>query len=194
MFDRAEFIRGAHQPDQFPRHTFPEVAFSGRSNVGKSSLINMLLGRKKLARISKKPGRTKSINFYRVDDRFCLVDLPGYGYAGVPEEEQEKWAYLIEDYLHHRKNLKGIIQIVDARHEPSEDDYLMMDWLASAELNFMIAATKCDKLKKSRLKPQRKMIADRMGVSLEKVLLTSARKRQGKKRLETFIKEVTGIS
>lgn len=190
MFDKIDFVKSVHDSDQYPRHMFPEVAFSGRSNVGKSSLINMVLGRKKLARISSTPGRTRSINFYRVDDRFCLVDLPGYGYSKVPEEEKEKWAFLIEDYLHHRRNLKGIIQIVDARHKPSDDDLLMMNWLLSAELDFIIAATKSDKLKRSRLKPQREMIADKLGVGLEKVLLTSAKNRTGKKRLTTFIRNV----
>ncbi len=188
MFDKVDFVKSVHDADQYPRHMFPEVAFSGRSNVGKSSLINMLLGRKKMARISSTPGRTRSINFYRVDDRFCLVDLPGYGYSKVPEEEKEKWAFLIEDYLHHRRNLRGIIQIVDARHEPSQDDHLMMDWLLSAGLDFIIAATKCDKLSRSKLKPQREMIANKLEVEMEKVLLTSAKNRAGKKRLITFIK------
>ncbi len=190
MFDRVDFIKSAHEPDQFPRHMFPEVAFSGRSNVGKSSLINMLLGRKKAARISSTPGRTRSINFYRVDDRFCLVDLPGYGYSRVSEEEQEKWAYLIEDYLHYRRNLRGIIQIVDSRHEPSKDDHLMMDWLLSADMEYIIAATKCDKLNRSQLKPRRKMIAEKLNVEQNKVLLTSAKTRKGKKRLTTFVKEI----
>ncbi len=189
MFDSVEFIRSAHEPDQLPRHMFPEIAFSGRSNVGKSSLINMLLGRKKVARISKTPGRTRSINFFRVDDRFCLVDLPGYGYARVSEEEKERWAYLIEDYLHHRRNLKGVIQIVDARREPTDDDHLMLDWLQSAGLKFIIAATKCDKLNRSQREPQRSMIAESFGVDSQEVVLTSARERDGRKPLRTFIKQ-----
>jgi len=95
MFSKVEFIKSAHQIEDLPEHQFPEIAFSGRSNVGKSSLINMVLGRKKLARISKTPGRTRSINFFNIEDRFCLVDLPGYGFARVPEQEKERWAYLI---------------------------------------------------------------------------------------------------
>ena len=192
MFDDVEFIKSAHESDQYPRHMFPEVAFSGRSNVGKSSLINMLLGRKKLARISSTPGRTRSINFFRVDDRFCLVDLPGYGYARVPEEEKDRWAFLIEDYLHHRRNLCGIIQIVDARHEPSEDDLLMMDWLLAADLDFIVAATKCDKLNRSQQNNHKQMIARELGIDEGSVVLTSATEGYGKKRLTTFIKELLG--
>jgi len=183
-------MKSAHQLEDLPRHQFPEIAFSGRSNVGKSSLINMLLGRKKMARISKTPGRTRSINFFNIDDRFCLVDLPGYGYAKVPEQEKEKWAFLIENYLHQRSNLKGIIQIVDVRHPPSEDDIMMVDWLKAMDIKYIIAATKSDKLKNSQLKPQQKLIAEKLGVSKEKILLTSAKNRRGRKPLLTFIREI----
>lgn len=190
MFAKVEFMKSAHQLEDLPRHQFPEIAFSGRSNVGKSSLINMLLGRKKMARISKTPGRTRSINFFNIDDRFCLVDLPGYGYAKVPEQEKEKWAFLIENYLHQRSNLKGIIQIVDVRHPPSEDDIMMVDWLKAMDIKYIIAATKSDKLKNSQLKPQQKLIAEKLGVSKEKILLTSAKDRRGRKPLLTFIREI----
>ncbi len=190
MFAKVEFMKSAHQLEDLPRHQFPEIAFSGRSNVGKSSLINMLLGRKKMARISKTPGRTRSINFFNIDDRFCLVDLPGYGYAKVPEQEKEKWAFLIENYLHQRSNLKGIIQIVDVRHPPSEDDIMMVDWLKAMDIKYIIAATKSDKLKNSQLKPQQKLIAEKLGVSKEKILLTSAKNRRGRKPLLTFIREI----
>jgi len=190
LFAKVEFMKSAHQLEDLPRHQFPEIAFSGRSNVGKSSLINMLLGRKKMARISKTPGRTRSINFFNIDDRFCLVDLPGYGYAKVPEQEKEKWAFLIENYLHQRSNLKGIIQIVDVRHPPSEDDIMMVDWLKAMDIKYIIAATKSDKLKNSQLKPQQKLIAEKLGVSKEKILLTSAKNRRGRKPLLTFIREI----
>ncbi len=189
MFSKVEFIKSAHQIEDLPEHQFPEIAFSGRSNVGKSSLINMVLGRKKLARISKTPGRTRSINFFNIEDRFCLVDLPGYGFARVPEQEKERWAYLIESYLNQRGNLRAIIQIVDARHNPSDEDKMMIEWLKASQLNYLIAATKSDKLKRNQLKPRLQEIAEELKVSPENVLFTSAKDRTGRKPLLTFIKE-----
>ncbi len=189
MFSKVEFIKSAHQIEDLPEHQFPEIAFSGRSNVGKSSLINMVLGRKKLARISKTPGRTRSINFFNIEDRFCLVDLPGYGFARVPDQEKEKWAYLIESYLNQRANLQAIIQIIDARHNPTGEDKMMIDWLKASQLEYLIAATKADKLNRSQIKPRRREIAQELEVPAENILLTSAKDRTGQKPLLTFIKE-----
>ena len=191
MFSKVEFIKSAHQIEDLPEHQFPEIAFSGRSNVGKSSLINMVLGRKKLARISKTPGRTRSINFFNIEDRFCLVDLPGYGFARVPEQEKEKWAYLIESYLNQRSNLRAIIQIVDARHNPTEEDKMMINWLKASQLEYLIAATKADKLNRSQIKPRRQEISQELEIPAENILLTSAKDRTGQKPLLTFIKKAT---
>ncbi len=191
MFSKVEFIKSAHQIEDLPEHQFPEIAFSGRSNVGKSSLINMVLGRKKLARISKTPGRTRSINFFNIEDRFCLVDLPGYGFARVPEQEKEKWAYLIESYLNQRSNLRAIIQIVDARHNPTEEDKMMINWLKASQLEYLIAATKADKLNRSQIKPRRQEISQELEIPAENILLTSAKDRTGQKPLLTFIKNAT---
>ena len=191
MFSKVEFIKSAHQIEDLPEHQFPEIAFSGRSNVGKSSLINMVLGRKKLARISKTPGRTRSINFFNIEDRFCLVDLPGYGFARVPEQEKEKWAYLIESYLNQRSNLRAIIQIVDARHNPTEEDKMMINWLKASKLEYLIAATKADKLNRSQIKPRRQEISQELEIPAENILLTSAKDRTGQKPLLTFIKNAT---
>src|SRR5690554_4522735 len=120
-----QFITSAYNYDGFPDHNWLEFAFAGRSNVGKSSLINKLLNRKKLARTSSDPGRTQSINFYNIDDRFFLVDLPGYGFARVPEQVKDEWGRLINDYLVNRSQLAAVIQIVDARHKPTADDQNM---------------------------------------------------------------------
>lgn len=153
-----EFVKSVFKLEECPRIKQPEIAFSGRSNVGKSSLINTITGKKKLARTSNTPGRTQSLNYYNIDDKFYLVDLPGYGFASVPEKVRKQWAELIDSYLHYRENLIGIIQIIDARHKPSKDDKMMVEWLKSSGLNFLIAATKVDKISNNKKAKQRKLI------------------------------------
>ncbi|MGM0603520.1 MAG: ribosome biogenesis GTP-binding protein YihA/YsxC [Bacillota bacterium] len=153
-----EFVKSVFELEECPRIKQPEIAFSGRSNVGKSSLINTITGKKKLARTSNTPGRTQSLNYYNIDDKFYLVDLPGYGFASVPEKVRKQWAELIDSYLHYRENLIGIIQIIDARHKPSKDDKMMVEWLKSSGLNFLIAATKVDKISNNKKAKQRKLI------------------------------------
>ncbi|HEX2985523.1 MAG TPA: ribosome biogenesis GTP-binding protein YihA/YsxC [Caproiciproducens sp.] len=147
-FNNAAFEICAGQPDQLPESSLPEIVFSGRSNVGKSSLINKIVNRKSLARVSARPGKTGTINFYRLDD--CrLADLPGYGYAKVSQSEKLRWAKLVEGYLSAHRNIKLIIQIIDMRHDPTEDDLHMITFLDQSGYPFIIAATKCDKLNKS---------------------------------------------
>nr|WP_319488092.1 ribosome biogenesis GTP-binding protein YihA/YsxC [uncultured Caproiciproducens sp.] len=147
-FDKATFEYAAGRPDQLPESTVPEIVFSGRSNVGKSSLINKLINRKSLARISAKPGKTGTINFYNLKD--CrLVDLPGYGYAKVSQSEKRRWSELVEGYLNAQRNVKLVIQIIDMRHSPSANDLDMIDYLLNSGLYFLIAATKSDKLNKT---------------------------------------------
>ncbi len=139
-------------PKQFPTKAIPQVAFSGRSNVGKSSLINTLLGRKSLARVSSAPGKTITINFYEVDAKLFLVDLPGYGFAKRPPAEKAAWSALTDGYFTQNKNidlLKVVIQLVDARVGPTKDDLMMIDWLVQSEMPFVIVATKMDKLNKT---------------------------------------------
>ena len=126
---KAELERVAVKPNQYPDTNLPEIAFAGRSNVGKSSFINSLVNRKSLARTSGKPGKTRTINFYNINDEFRLVDLPGYGYAKVSKEEKEKWGYIIEEYLNNRENLVEVIQLVDIRHSPTKEDIMMHNWL-----------------------------------------------------------------
>ncbi|MBI4650922.1 YihA family ribosome biogenesis GTP-binding protein [Candidatus Desantisbacteria bacterium] len=145
-----EFIKSAFNKNQFPAHLFPEVAFVGRSNVGKSSLLNCISGRKKLAHVSNNPGKTKMINFFLIDKKFCFVDLPGYGFAKVSMVIKLHWKDLIESYIIGRENLKLIILILDIRHIPSKDDMLMKQWLDEYNINYIIAATKTDKLSKNQ--------------------------------------------
>lgn len=144
-FEKAYFESASGRVDQLPESTVPEIVFSGRSNVGKSSLINKLLNRKALARVSAKPGKTGTINFYNIQN--CrLVDLPGYGYAKVSRSEKLRWAELVEGYLHAPRNRKLIFQIIDIRHEPTGDDLSMIHFLLDTGCNFVLVATKSDKL------------------------------------------------
>lgn len=146
----AEFMLGAARLDQLPRSGLPEVALAGRSNVGKSSLLNRLTGRKKLARISKTPGKTRELNLYDINSRLILVDLPGYGFAKVPGEMKRNWGALIEQYLNAREELAGVVHLVDARHEPSSDDVSMHKWIKHYEVPALIAVTKADKISRSK--------------------------------------------
>lgn len=147
-FDKAFFEFAAGRPDQLPESTVPEIVFSGRSNVGKSSLINKLINRKSLARVSAKPGKTGTINFYNLQD--CrLVDLPGYGYAKVSQSEKLRWSELVEGYFNAQRNVRLVIQIIDMRHSPSADDLDMIEYLIDSGVCFLVAATKSDKLNKT---------------------------------------------
>lgn len=141
-----------------PDNQFPEIAFAGKSNVGKSSLINALMNRKSYARTSAKPGKTQTINFYNINDTMYLVDLPGYGYAKVSEQEKAKWGQLIERYLHSSKQLKAVFLLIDIRHDPSANDKLMYDWIVSQGFNPIIIATKLDKIKRSQVAKQVKAV------------------------------------
>ena len=147
---KAEFITSAVEPDQYPVDHLPYLALVGKSNVGKSSMINNICNRSKLAKTSGQPGKTRLVNFYKINDAFYLVDLPGYGFARVSRKEKEKWAYMIETFLSSSPNLLGIIQLVDIRHNPTEDDITMMDWIKHFDMPLIILATKSDKLGKTR--------------------------------------------
>src|SRR5690554_4174336 len=163
-FSNPRFEISAYSSKDFPAHNNREVAFSGRSNVGKSSMINKLTNNNKLARTSSQPGRTQSINFYNIDDRFYLVDLPGYGFARVPKKLKDKWSILIDDYLHNRENLAGIIQIVDARHKPSREDQMMVNWLMETGIPTLIVATKADKISRGQRAKQEKLIRETLAL------------------------------
>ncbi|MDU5988531.1 ribosome biogenesis GTP-binding protein YihA/YsxC [Anaerococcus vaginalis] len=152
---------------QFPNDNFEEIAFAGRSNVGKSSFINSFLDKKNLAKTSSKPGKTKTINFYKINDKFRLVDLPGYGYAKVSKKEKEKWNNLIHKYLYERENLKEVFLLVDIRHAPTKQDKEMYDWIIDSGFTGFVIATKYDKIPKTYLKKHIKEIMKTLNIDDE---------------------------
>lgn len=152
---------------QFPNDNFEEIAFAGRSNVGKSSFINSFLDKKNLAKTSSKPGKTKTINFYKINDKFRLVDLPGYGYAKVSKKEKEKWNNLIHQYLYQRENLKEVFLLVDIRHAPTKQDKEMYDWIIDSGFTGFVIATKYDKIPKTHLKKHIKEIKKTLNIDDE---------------------------
>ena len=171
-----------------PENAKPEIAFAGKSNVGKSSLINALMNRKSYARISATPGKTQTINFYNINDVMYLVDLPGYGYAKVSEKEKEQWGRLIERYLHSSARLKAVFLLIDIRHEPSANDKMMYRWIVDQGYEPVIIATKLDKIKRSQIQKHIKMI--REGLSLvpgTKVIPFSSSTKQGREEIWELI-------
>ncbi len=177
---------------KIPDNPYDEVAFAGKSNVGKSSLINALINRKALARTSSQPGKTQTINFYNINDMMYLVDLPGYGYAAANVQIKAKWGQMIENYLHVTKRLKAIFLLVDIRHEPSENDRLMYEWMQHQGYAPVIIATKSDKLKRSQLNRHVQMIRDALGVTDGAVIPFSAETKQGREEIweliESFVR------
>ena len=165
---------------QFPPESMPEIALAGKSNVGKSSLINMLLGRKGLAHTSSVPGKTQTVNWYNVDNALFFVDLPGYGYAKAAKKEQDRWSRAIEDYLHRRGTLRGVLLLTDIRHEPGENDKLMLNWLREYQIPTVIAATKSDKLNRSQILKQTSLIAKTLDADPASVIAVSALKGDGR--------------
>lgn len=169
--NKAELKAAVYHLKDFPEWDLPEVSFIGRSNVGKSSLLNSLIGRKNLARISSTPGKTRGLYFYLLNDSFCFVDLPGYGYAKVSKKERERWAPIIEDYLAKRSSLRGCLHLIDCRHEPTTEDLLMSEWLRAHTIPTITIATKADKLSRSALLRQLKIIRSALGLFEEDRLL-----------------------
>ena len=147
----SSYAVSAVREDQYPKDDLPEIALSGRSNVGKSSLINTLLNRKNLARTSSQPGKTQTLNFYLVNDEFYLVDVPGYGYARVSQKKRQEFGEMIQDYLETRPNLKGLVILIDSRHEPTKDDIAMYNYAQYLNLPILVVCTKIDKIKKSQV-------------------------------------------
>lgn len=167
----ASFVGSFVKPEQFPEELMPEIALAGRSNVGKSSLINILLGRKKLAKTSGTPGKTRTINFYKINHHFFFVDLPGYGYAKVSKKERNSWGKMIENYLANREMLKEVVLLVDIRHDPSEDDRIMYEWIRHQGYGNLVVATKCDKLSRSRQMQQMRRIKTKLAMPDTAVIL-----------------------
>jgi len=174
------FAGAAAQPGAYPKLPHPEIAFAGRSNVGKSSLINRLLDRQ-IARTSATPGRTRQLNFFVVNQNLTFVDLPGYGYAQVSKQERGQWQHLVEDYLIHSENLRGVIIIVDIRRGPEDEELALCEFFVYHQLPFLIVATKCDKLKRGQLQQQHKALTAQLGDY--PLLLFSAHDGSGKAEL-----------
>lgn len=177
---------------KLPDTVLPEIAFAGKSNVGKSSLINALINRKAYARTSSQPGKTQTINFYNVNESLYYVDLPGYGYAKVPIKEREKWGKMINQYLQGSKQLKAVFLLMDIRHEPSENDKLMYEWILHSGFQPIIVATKLDKIKRSQIQKQVKLMKEALKAEKEiKVIPFSAETKQGREEIWQVIEEIS---
>lgn len=173
---------------KLPKNLLPEVAFAGKSNVGKSSLINALMNRKSYAKTSSKPGKTQTINFYNINKMMYLVDLPGYGYAKIPESEKRKWGVMIENYLHSSKQLKAVFLLIDIRHEPSANDKMMYEWILYQGYEPIIIATKSDKLKRSQIEKHLSVIRTALNLkSNAKIFPFSALSKQGREEIWEYV-------
>ncbi len=192
---KSEVMITAGNKSQFPEHSLSEIAFAGKSNVGKSSLINSLINRKALARTSSQPGKTQTINFYNIQDSVIFVDLPGYGYAKASKEQRDKWGKLIESYLEERVQLKKVILLVDIRHEVGANDKMMYDWISHFHQSVIVVATKLDKIKRSQIQKHLSMIRKGLGLSGDDILVGfSSETKQGKDELWTIIENSININ
>lgn len=180
---------------KLPENQRPEVAFVGKSNVGKSSMINALVNRKALARTSGQPGKTQTVNFYNVNQELYLVDLPGYGFAKISQTEKEKWGRMIENYLHSSRQLRAVFLLVDIRHEPGANDKTMYDWICYQGYEPVIIATKLDKIKRSQIQKQIKLIREGLGTKPETLIIPfSAETKQGREELWQVIEDSCSLA
>ncbi len=186
---KAMFLRLATRPEDFLPGHYPEIALAGRSNVGKSSLLNTLAGQRNLARTSNTPGKTRAVHYYLFNDAFCMVDLPGYGYARVSRSEQEKWGPLIEGYLLDRPSLKLLLHVVDVRHAPSDEDKQMAAWLNHLGIPALVVATKMDKIPRGKREGQKILIARTLEKDPSAILLFSSKTREGRDKLLKTLQE-----
>ena len=191
-FGKVEFIRSAASPEQFLRDGLPQFAFAGRSNVGKSSVINRLVGRKAMAYVGATPGKTAQVNYFKIDGRAYLVDLPGYGYARVSREERERWSRLMESFFQANLVTLGVL-IVDARHKPTGDDEIMCRWFRDSDRPVIVVANKLDKLKPGEVEPALALIRETLELSGEQSLVPfSAEKGTGKEQLLRLLSVIYG--
>ncbi len=185
----ASFVKSAQSPKAYPPASLPEIAFAGKSNVGKSSLINALLGRKRLAKTSSSPGCTQLINFFLINDALFFVDLPGYGFAKVPVEVKRKWAAMVEAYLMGRRTLRLVIFLMDIRRDPGEQDCMLMQWLDLHGLPYLLVLTKADKLSHQQLFQRRQQILKSMEAGSGSVVLFSAKSALGREEVWRLIEK-----
>jgi GTP-binding protein len=184
----SEFVISAVQPSQYPTDALPEIALAGRSNVGKSSLINCLINRRNLARTSSQPGKTQTLNYYRINERLYFVDFPGYGFARVSFDMRMQWGRMVETYITTRSTLRAVLHLIDIRHPPTEDDVIMHEWLRHNQIHSCIVATKADKVTKSKRITHAKIIRDRLQLLPEhRLVIFSAEERLGKEELWSWI-------
>ena len=186
----AEFVTSAVKPSQYPPAELPEIAFAGRSNVGKSSLINTLLNRKRLVKTSSTPGRTQLINFFNINEAFFFVDIPGYGYAKVPMAVKKKWGPMIETYIMTRETLEGVVLLMDVRRTPGPEEMNMLDWLNHYDIPSVPVLTKSDKLSKTKQQKQLINITNTLSANKDHFILFSAKSRQGKEEVWSAIKNL----
>lgn len=180
---------------KLPENVHPEVAFAGKSNVGKSSLINALMNRKSLARTSSQPGKTQTINYYNINDELYFVDLPGYGYAKANEKVKAQWGKMVEDYLHKSKQLKCVFLLIDIRHEPGKNDVIMYDWMKSHGYQPVIIATKLDKINRSQIQKQLKLIRNTLNTGKDTILIPfSATTKQGREEIYEMLDGIVEAS
>ena len=192
---KAEYILSAAWKSQWPKESFPEMCLAGRSNVGKSSFINTMLSRNGLAKVSSTPGKTKTLNFFNVNDALYFVDVPGYGYASVSKKEQKKFGLMIEEYLEKRENLKRTFLLVDLRHKPSEDDILMYNFLKYYNLPVTIIATKADKIATTKREKHKKLIIDTLKLKEEdNIFLFSSETTLGKEPVLKYLDELLNLN
>ena len=192
---KSELLITAARKEQYPETTVPEIAFAGKSNVGKSSMINALVNRKSLARTSSSPGKTQTINFYNVNDTVNFVDLPGYGYAKVSKTEKEKWGQMIEIYLRSREQLKEVILLVDVRHEPNVNDIQMYEWIKSCGYTGFVIATKADKLSKAQRVKQMNIIKKTLNIDdINLITVFSASEKLNTEKVWSLFEEIININ
>lgn len=192
--NNVELTISAVQPAQYPTNGYPEIALVGRSNVGKSSLTNALINRRNFAHTSGQPGKTQTLNFYKVEDQLFFVDVPGYGYAKVSKKQREDFGQMIESYLTQRKQLCGVIMLVDGRHAPTADDVQMYQWLSYYQLPILVVATKIDKVKPSQYTRVIKNVNNKLGfVNQQPLTLFSAKTNKGRDQVWQWIEQQTGV-
>ena len=186
----AEFVTSATKPSQYPPEGLPEIAFAGRSNVGKSSLINVLVNRKRLVKTSSTPGRTQLVNFFDINDYITFVDLPGYGYAKVPASVRKNWGPMIETYLSGRNTLKGVVVILDIRRTPREEEHNLIAWLEHYSIASILVLTKADKLSKTKMARQHAVVARELALDAGDLILFSAKSRKGREDVWQAIERI----